>query len=104
MARHRRLDGRERLKYVARTLAEAPGLLRMDRRDRTDFLRHFYRRYADAPVEQIDTDVEAMLTGLIISKCFPEGIRRVRLTELPATAPSSSQAHFRSTSLVCAPL
>ena len=74
----RRLDSRERLKYVARTLAEAPGLLRMDRRDRTDFLRHFYRRYADAPIDQIDTDVEAMLTGLIISKCFPEGIRRVR--------------------------
>ncbi len=74
----RRLDSRERLRYVARTLTEAPGLLRMDRRDRTDFLRHFYRRYDGAPIEQIDTDVDAMLTGLIISKCFPEGIRRVR--------------------------
>ncbi len=74
----RRLDPMERLRYTARTLAETPGLLRMDRRDRTDFLRHFYRRYEDAPIEQIETDVDAMLTGLILRKSFPEGIRRVR--------------------------
>ena len=32
-----------------RTLAEAPGLLALDRKDRGDFLRFFYRRYEDAP-------------------------------------------------------
>ena len=74
----RRLDPRERLRYTLKTLAETPGLLRMDRRDRTDFLRHFYRRYEDAPLSQIETDVDAMLTGLILKKCFPEGLRRVR--------------------------
>jgi fatty acyl-CoA reductase len=74
----RRLDPRERLRYTVRTLAETPGLLRMDRRDRTDFLRHFYRRYADAPIDQIEVDVDAMLTGLILRKSFPEGLRRVR--------------------------
>ena len=74
----RRLDPAERVRFVARTLAEVPGLLRMDRRDRTDFLRHFYRRYADAPIEQIEADVVPMLTGLIMAKSFPEGIRRVR--------------------------
>ena len=52
----RRLDRGERLRYVLRTLAEAPGLLKLDRIDRGDFLRHFYRRYEDAPVEQIETD------------------------------------------------
>ena len=46
----RRLDRGERLRYVVRTLAEAPGLLKLDRVDRGDFLRHFYRRYEDAPV------------------------------------------------------
>ncbi len=50
----RRLDQGERLRYVLRTLAEAPRLLKLDRVDRTDFLRHFYRRYENAPVEQID--------------------------------------------------
>lgn len=74
----RRLDPRERLRYTLRTLAETPGLLRMDRRDRTDFLRHFYRRYEDAPLAQIETDVDAMLTQLILRKSFPEGLRRVR--------------------------
>ena len=50
----RRLNSPERLRYVLRTLREAPGLLAMDRKDRSDFLRYFYRRYAHAPVEQID--------------------------------------------------
>ena len=36
---------------MLRTLAEAPGLLELDRKDRGDFLRYFYRRYEDAPVE-----------------------------------------------------
>ncbi len=75
----RRLDRNERLRYVVQTLSEAPGLLRMDRRDRTDFLRHFYRRYAHAPVEQIEHDARAMLHELILAKSFPAGLRRVRL-------------------------
>ncbi len=74
----RRLDTPERVRFVARTLVEAPGLLRLDRRDRTDFLRHFYRRYEDAPTAQIENDARELLTQLIITKSFPEGIRRVR--------------------------
>jgi alcohol-forming fatty acyl-CoA reductase len=74
----RRLNGPERARYVMRTLTEAPALLRMDRRDRTDFLRHFYRRYEDAPVAQIEADARAMTHQLIMSKAFPEGLRRVR--------------------------
>ncbi len=54
----RRLNTPERARYVLRTLAEAPGLLKLDKRDRTDFLRHFYRRYEDAPVDQIDEDAQ----------------------------------------------
>ncbi len=74
----RRLNGPERARYVMRTLAEAPALLKMDKRDRTDFLRHFYRRYEGAPVEQIEQDAQAMLHQLIMTKSFPEGLRRVR--------------------------
>jgi len=74
----RRLNGPERMRYVLRTLAEVPTLAKLDKRDRTDFLRHFYRRYADAPVEQIELDAREMLTQLILTKSFPEGLRRVR--------------------------
>ncbi len=74
----RRLNTPERIRYVLRTLTEAPGLLRLDRRDRSDFLRHFYRRYEDAPVGQIEEDAREMLNQLILTKSFPEGMRRVR--------------------------
>ena len=50
----------------------------MDRRDRGDFLRMFYRRYEDAPVEQIMVDARQLLTDVIMVKSFPEGLRRVR--------------------------
>jgi fatty acyl-CoA reductase len=74
----RRLPADDRLRYVFRTLREAPGLLALDRKDRTDFLRSFYRRYEGADVEQIATDVGELFSDLIITKCFPAGIRRVR--------------------------
>ena len=74
----RRLNGPEKARYVLRTLREAPSLLALDRRDRSDFLRFFYRRYEDAPVEQIETDARELFTQLILTKSFPAGIRRVR--------------------------
>ncbi|MFN0089420.1 MAG: HAD-IB family hydrolase [Acidimicrobiales bacterium] len=74
----RRLPTRDRVQFVARTLAEAPRLLALDRKDRSDFLRHFYRRYEHAPVEQVNADAAEMLSGLILAKAFPAAIRRVR--------------------------
>jgi fatty acyl-CoA reductase len=74
----RRLNMPERVRYVVRTLAEAPGLSSLDRKDRGDFLRYFYRRYEDAPVAQIDEDSNELLHQLILLKSFPEGFRRVR--------------------------
>ena len=59
----RRLDTPERVRYALRTMVEAPGLLKLDRADRTDFLRHFYRRYEDAPVEQIERDARELFTA-----------------------------------------
>jgi HAD superfamily hydrolase (TIGR01490 family) len=74
----RRLDTPERIRYALRTIAEAPGLLALDRKDRGDFLRSFYRRYEDAPVEQIREDAVELLTQVMITKGFPAGFRRVR--------------------------
>ncbi|MFZ9482888.1 MAG: HAD-IB family phosphatase [Ilumatobacteraceae bacterium] len=74
----RRLNVPERIRYVVRTLAEAPTLSSIDRKDRADFLRFFYRRYEDAPVAQIAEDSKELLAQLILAKSFPAGLRRVR--------------------------
>ena len=74
----RRLSPDDRVRFVLRTLAEAPRLLAMDRKDRGDFLRHFYRRYEDAPIDQLDDDSTEMFSDLILTKSFPAAIRRVR--------------------------
>ena len=74
----RRLPPADRARFVVQTLAEAPSLLKLDRKDRGDFLRHFYRRYEGAPVAQLDEDTQELLSRLIITKSFPAGFRRVR--------------------------
>ncbi len=74
----RELDDLERLRFALRTLAEAPRLLALDRRDRSDFLRYFYRRFGGAPTDKMRADCSEMLSDLIITKSFPRGIRRVR--------------------------
>jgi HAD superfamily hydrolase (TIGR01490 family) len=74
----RRLGRDDRLRFVAKTLAEAPSLLALDRKDRGDFLRTFYRRYEGAPMAQLEEDATELLSHLIVTKGFPAGFRRVR--------------------------
>ena len=74
----RHLDTGDRVRFTLKTLREAPTLLALDRQDRSDFLRYFYRRFEDAPVERIERDSQEMLSDLLITKSFPAGIRRVR--------------------------
>ena len=68
----------ERARFTLRTLREAPGLLALDRQDRGDFLRYFYRRYKDAPADQLRADAWELFSELLLAKSFPAGIRRVR--------------------------
>ncbi|MFV0318125.1 MAG: HAD-IB family phosphatase [Microthrixaceae bacterium] len=74
----RRLGAADRARLVLRLLAEAPGLLAADRSDRSDFLRSFYRRYDGAPLEQLRTDAADAMSDLLVSRSFPDAIRRVR--------------------------
>lgn len=74
----RRLGTADRVRMVARLLGEAPSLLAADRRDRSDFLRSFYRRYEGAPLEQLRADSAEALSHLLLSRSFPAAIRRVR--------------------------
>lgn len=74
----RRLDRDDKLRLAAKLIGEGPALLRMDRADRSDFLRSFYRRYEGAPVDQIREDAAEMMSQLILTKSYPAAIRRVR--------------------------
>ncbi len=74
----RQLGPRDRMRFTLKTLAEGPGLLALDRRDRTDFLRHFYRRYEGAPVDDLDVLGPQLLADHILTKAFPAALRRVR--------------------------
>src|SRR5690606_37528111 len=47
-------------------------------RDRSDFLRHFYRRYDGASIEQLEADAAEMFSDLLLAKSFPAAVRRVR--------------------------
>jgi fatty acyl-CoA reductase len=74
----RNLADDERARFTLRMLRAGPGLLALDRRDRGDFLRHFYRRYEGAPVERLRADAWELFSDLLLTKSFPAGIRRVR--------------------------
>jgi HAD superfamily hydrolase (TIGR01490 family) len=74
----RHLAPAERAAFVADLMAEAPSLLLLDRRDRGDFLRSFYRRYEGAPVDRLRDDGWELFHHLLLAKSFPAGIARVR--------------------------
>ena len=85
----------------ARRSPRRPSLLAQDRRDRSDFLRHFYRRYDGAPVAQLEEDGAEMFSDLLLAKSFPAAIRRVREHRRPGTAPCSSPGRSTSSSTRC---
>ncbi len=74
----RNLGPADRMRFTLKTLGEAPGLLALDRRDRTDFLRHFYRRYDGASVAEMERLGPELLADHILTKAFPAALRRVR--------------------------
>ena len=74
----RHLPVGERVALTARILREAPSLLALDRRDRGDFLRSFYRRYEGAPADVLRRDALEMFHHLLLAKSFPSGLARVR--------------------------
>ncbi len=74
----RHLSPARRASVVAKLVAEGPSLLALDRRDRGDFLRSFYRRYEDAPVAQLEEDSWELFHRHLLTRSFPDGFARVR--------------------------
>ncbi|MGD0083570.1 MAG: HAD-IB family phosphatase [Acidimicrobiales bacterium] len=74
----RHVDRAERARIVTGLLAEGPRLLALDRRDRSDFLRSFYRRYEGAPVDRLRLDGQELWSDLLALRSFPDGLARLR--------------------------
>ena len=74
----RHLPAARRARFVADLVRQAPSLLALDRRDRGDFLRSFYRRFEDAPIAQLRADSWELFHLQLLTRSFPEGFARVR--------------------------
>jgi alcohol-forming fatty acyl-CoA reductase len=74
----RHLPAGQRPGFLADLVREAPSLLALDRRDRGDFLRSFYRRYEGAPVDRLRADAWELFSEFLLAKSFPAGMARVR--------------------------
>jgi len=74
----RHLPVGERAAFVAELVREAPSLLALDRRDRGDFLRSFYRRYEGAPADRLAEDGWELFYDQLLPKSFPAALARVR--------------------------
>ncbi len=74
----RHLGPDARVGLVADLLGSAPRWISLDRRDRGDFLRAFYRRYAGATVEEVRRDAWDLFHEFLLPRSFPAGIARVR--------------------------
>jgi fatty acyl-CoA reductase len=55
-----------------------PTYLTIDRRDRGDFLRTFFRRYEGASVEGVQRLIDGHVAEFMLQKASPAGIRRIR--------------------------
>jgi len=74
----RHLPVADRLALVARVLTAAPGLAALDRRDRGDFLRSFYRRFEGADAGELARDAQELCQRFLLERAFPEALARVR--------------------------
>ena len=74
----RHLPPARRARFVAELVRQGPALLALDRRDRGDFLSSFYRRFEDAPIEQLREDSWELFHRQLLTRSFPDGFARVR--------------------------
>jgi alcohol-forming fatty acyl-CoA reductase len=74
----RHLSPARRARFVADLVRQGPSLLALDRRDRGDFLRAFYRRFEGAPIDQLRADSWELFHRQLLTRSFPDGFARVR--------------------------
>jgi alcohol-forming fatty acyl-CoA reductase len=74
----RHLSPSRRARFVADLARQGPSLLALDRRDRGDFLRSFYRRFENAPLDRLREDSWELFHRQLLTRSFPDGFARVR--------------------------
>lgn len=77
-ARMADLEPDEWPRELASVFSRIPGYLQIDRRDRGDFLRTFFRRFEGASVEGVDRLVQHHVGEFMLQKASAAAIRRVR--------------------------
>lgn len=74
----RRLPSSKKALLALDLLMQGPSLLALDRKDRGDFLRSFYRKYEGAPPQRLNRDSQELFNAYLLKKTYPAGIERVR--------------------------
>ena len=64
--------------FTMALLAEGPSLIAIDRQDRGDFLRSFYRRYSEADLDILTERSFEFFNAYLLKKAFPKAIERIR--------------------------
>lgn len=74
----RGLSSSKKALFTLALLSEAPSLISLDRSDRGDFLRSFYRRYSNADRQKLSTESYELFNEYLLKKAFPKAIERIR--------------------------
>ena len=74
----RRLTKVKKAVLAAELLLQGPALLALDRKDRGDFLRSFYRKYEGTNPERLQKDSQEFFNAYLLKKSFPSAIDRIR--------------------------
>ncbi len=74
----RRQKGVDRLAVASRLALQIPRLWALDRKDRGDFLRTFYRYYEGARMEALREDAMEFFHSFLMARSYPAGFARVR--------------------------
>jgi alcohol-forming fatty acyl-CoA reductase len=75
------LDSEQRRRWpltLARTALRVPGWLRLDRANRLEFQRRFYRDYAGLEREYVADAARRAFDEVTLPRCYPRALRRVR--------------------------
>jgi HAD superfamily hydrolase (TIGR01490 family) len=71
-------EGAERARALAEVARKVPSFLANERRDRGEFLRHFYRQYRDADPDEVRALAERSLGELFLRRLSSGAVRRIR--------------------------
>ncbi|HET9052200.1 MAG TPA: HAD-IB family phosphatase, partial [Candidatus Dormibacteraeota bacterium] len=75
------LDRQERRRWpvtIVGAAARIPGWIRLDRVNRLDFQRRFYRQYSGYTRREVEDAAHRALHEITLPRCFPRALRRVR--------------------------